>query len=349
MATRSSTGLPETSINRIREHPKNPRVLVLAHERGVHVSNDGGATWHSLATNMPTVSVDDAIFQERDNALVVGTHGRGIWVLDDVGPLEALTSDVDGRRGDAAADQSCAAHEHVLAAGVVRPRRVLRAESRVERGDRSTTSATGRADRPSVVVTDTSGKVVRTLKGPAAKGVNRVVWDLRSMPPVDSSNVPAGGGRGGGGGGGGRGGPPAAVAVGFPAGGEGGGGAARKCRRTARPAGLLLGARRRSGHQRADDSNSRWSKPIRSPSSSSPIARRVRPSCSRIYEWTKTLGEARLAARALTSQRDSIKADLLAIGKTDAAQADSLNARIGRVASEHRSRIYRGERSARTD
>ena len=42
---------------------------------------------------MPTVSVDDAVFQERDNALVVGTHGRGIWVLDDVGALEGLTAD----------------------------------------------------------------------------------------------------------------------------------------------------------------------------------------------------------------------------------------------------------------
>ena len=84
----------------------------------------------SLATNMPTVPVDDAVFQERDNALVVGTHGRGIWVLDDVGPLEALTADAMSGRRDAAADRTRAAHEHVLAAGVVRPRRVLRAESR---------------------------------------------------------------------------------------------------------------------------------------------------------------------------------------------------------------------------
>ena len=64
-----AAGLPETSINRIREHPKSARVLVLAHERGVHVSNDGGATWNSLATNLPTVAVDDAVFQERDHAL----------------------------------------------------------------------------------------------------------------------------------------------------------------------------------------------------------------------------------------------------------------------------------------
>ena len=218
-----STGLPETSVNRIREHPRNPRVLVLAHERGVHVSNDAGATWNSLATNMPTVSVDDAVFQERDNALVVGTHGRGIWVLDDVGPLEALTAESMAADATLLADQSRAHHEHVHATGVVWRRRVLRAESRMERGDRVSPALRARAGQAEIAVSDASGKVVRTLKGPAAKGVNRVVWDLRYSPPVDSANVPTGGGRGGGGGGG-RGGPPAATPVGFPAGGEGGGG-----------------------------------------------------------------------------------------------------------------------------
>src|SRR4029079_1202926 len=82
-------------------------------------------------------------------------------------------------------------------------------------------AANGPAD---VVVSDNSGRMVRTLRGPTAKGVNRVVGDLRMNPPVDSTNVPTGGGRGGGGGGGGRGGPPAAVPIGFPGGGEGGGG-----------------------------------------------------------------------------------------------------------------------------
>ena len=57
-----STGLPVTSVNRIREYPRNANVLVLAHERGVHVSNDGGITWLPLTTNLPTVAVDDAIF-----------------------------------------------------------------------------------------------------------------------------------------------------------------------------------------------------------------------------------------------------------------------------------------------
>ena len=86
-------GLPETSVNRIREHPGNPHVLVLAHERGVHVSADDGRTWSalSLVTNLPTVPVDDIVIHPRDNALILGTHGRGIWILDDLGPLELLT------------------------------------------------------------------------------------------------------------------------------------------------------------------------------------------------------------------------------------------------------------------
>ncbi len=131
-----ASGLPETSVNRIAEHPKNAEVLVLAHERGVHASNDGGATWHPLTTNMPTVAVDDVVFQERDDALVAGTHGRGIWVLDDVGPIEALTA--DALQADATLLPINVAREmsHVLAAGVVRRRRVLRAQPRLGRAHR---------------------------------------------------------------------------------------------------------------------------------------------------------------------------------------------------------------------
>src|SRR5207249_619388 len=65
-----AAGLPETSINRLREHPRNPHVLVLAHERGVHFSTDDGRTWMplSLVTNLPTVPTDDLFIHPRDNA-----------------------------------------------------------------------------------------------------------------------------------------------------------------------------------------------------------------------------------------------------------------------------------------
>jgi hypothetical protein len=323
-----ANGLPETSINRIREHPRNPRVLVLAHERGVHVSNDGGATWISLATNMPTVSVDDAVFQERDNALVVGTHGRGIWVLDDVGLLEALTADV--MRADATflpinrarlmstfSPQAWYGHGEFFA-----PNPDWNASISYHLRD----AASGPAE---ITVTDATGKVVRTLRGPTAKGVNKVTWDLRYAPPLDSANTPAGGGRGGGGGGGGgRGGPPAATPVGFAAGGEGGGGGR---------GGGFVGPFVTPGTYTVRVAVPGVAKPLTGSvaveadplpkfSAADRAARQL--ILMRVYEWTKTLGEARVAVRALVAQRDSIAADF------GAGRADSLNTRIARLATE---------------
>src|ERR1017187_6471495 len=199
-----SVGLPETSINRIREHPKNPRVLILAHERGVHFSNDGGATWNSLATNMPTVPVDDAVFQVRDNALIVGTHGRGIWILDDVAPLETLTADAvkvdallmpihNARLWSTWSPQAWYGHGEFFAPN---PDFDAVMTYYLKEG------ASGQAQ---VEISDANGGAIRTLRSPAAKGMNRVVWDLRMSPPVVEDSAPAGG-RGGGGGG--RGGAP---------------------------------------------------------------------------------------------------------------------------------------------
>src|SRR5262249_15394579 len=75
------------------EHPRNPRLLFLGHERGVSVSIDGGESWSSLNLNMPPVPVDDLIVHPRDNDLIVGTHGRSLWVMDHIRALEALTPD----------------------------------------------------------------------------------------------------------------------------------------------------------------------------------------------------------------------------------------------------------------
>ena len=83
------TGLPEDwSVNVIVEHPRNENLLFLGNEVGVFVSVDRGATWAQLKAGLPTVPVDDIVIHPRDNDLVLGTHGRGIWILDDITPLE---------------------------------------------------------------------------------------------------------------------------------------------------------------------------------------------------------------------------------------------------------------------
>jgi photosystem II stability/assembly factor-like uncharacterized protein len=325
-----STGLPETSINRIREHPTNSHFLVLAHERGVHFSNDGGATWQSLATNMPTTPVDDAVFQARDNSLIVGTHGRGIWVLDDVGPLEALTAE------SMKADATLLPIHHARLMSTFSPQAWYGAgeffapnpEWNAVISYHLRDGASGPAE---IALTDASGKVVRKLKGPVTSGVNRVVWDLRYTSPVDSGNVPVAGGRGGGGG---RGGPPAAVPVGFPAGGEGGGGRGNV------PIGPLVLPGSYSVRVTVPGLKAPLVGSVVVEADPLPkfgtVARVARQAIlMRIYDWTKTLGDGRLAVRALVAQRDSITADFAAGGAADAAaRADSLNARIRRLSTD---------------
>jgi photosystem II stability/assembly factor-like uncharacterized protein len=87
-----SGGLPaKGTLHVIREHPRDANLLFAGTENGAYVSFDRGASWTSLkAANLPTVPVDDIAIHPRDNDLVLGTHGRSIWVLDDISPLEHL-------------------------------------------------------------------------------------------------------------------------------------------------------------------------------------------------------------------------------------------------------------------
>lgn len=84
------TGLPDEPINAVREDPKQKGLLYAASEAAVYVSFDDGGHWQSLRLNMPASSVRDLIVKDDD--LVVATHGRGIWVLDNVTALRSLAA-----------------------------------------------------------------------------------------------------------------------------------------------------------------------------------------------------------------------------------------------------------------
>ncbi|MBI5170208.1 MAG: glycoside hydrolase [Candidatus Eisenbacteria bacterium] len=80
------TGLPpDVVVNAVREDPVVPSLLYAATERGVFVSFDAGERWQSLRNNLPATSVRDLVVKDAD--LVIGTHGRSFWILDDVSPL----------------------------------------------------------------------------------------------------------------------------------------------------------------------------------------------------------------------------------------------------------------------
>jgi photosystem II stability/assembly factor-like uncharacterized protein len=88
-----TTGIPEGSFVRaVREDPEKKGLLYAGTERGVFVSFDGGAHWRSLQINLPIVPVHDLVIKNDD--LVLATHGRAFWVLDDVSPLRQFADSV---------------------------------------------------------------------------------------------------------------------------------------------------------------------------------------------------------------------------------------------------------------
>jgi photosystem II stability/assembly factor-like uncharacterized protein len=179
-----STGLPPVGwINVIKEHPKNPNVLFAGTETGLFASFNGGADWTRFTHGFPTVPVDDLVIHPRDNDLIVATHGRAIYVLDDVGPLNGFTTDV------------AASELHLFPP---RPATILQrwkhesySAQRVFIGPNPPAGAilnyfvrTAGRQEATITIREASGAVMREIPGSADVGFNRVVWDLRSSAPA---------------------------------------------------------------------------------------------------------------------------------------------------------------------
>src|SRR6266478_170560 len=89
-------GIPDSAgtLHVVREHPRNQNLLFAGTEFGLWVSWDRGANWTELKNNFPTVPVDDIEIQARENDLVLATHGRSIWIFDDITPIEKMDASV---------------------------------------------------------------------------------------------------------------------------------------------------------------------------------------------------------------------------------------------------------------
>ena len=83
------SNLPEKPVNIIYEDRKNPDLLFLGNDKGVYVSISGGNSWVYMRNNMPTIAVHDLLVHPRENDLVVGTYGRGLYITD-VSPLQEV-------------------------------------------------------------------------------------------------------------------------------------------------------------------------------------------------------------------------------------------------------------------
>jgi photosystem II stability/assembly factor-like uncharacterized protein len=168
----------------IKEDTVNAQLLFLGTEFGLWISVDGGAHWAQFkGGHLPAVAVRDLAIQPRDNDLVLATHGRGIWIVDDITPLRALSPDLMSK--DAAFVSARPVQQRIEANGGW----VNGAAAFV--GDNPAAGAVityyqrtrHLFGKLKIEVLDSAGKVVDELPASTRRGLNRVVWSMHMRPP----------------------------------------------------------------------------------------------------------------------------------------------------------------------
>ncbi|MCU1286221.1 MAG: BNR/Asp-box repeat protein [Acidobacteriales bacterium] len=241
--TSIAAGIPEDQPARvIRENPNQKGFLVVGTETGLFYSLDDGAKWIPIKSNFPTVPIYDIKFVKKSHDLVVATHGRGLFVLDNITPLEESASigskpfhlftargannwrfwnkRASTAGGFVAPNPPTGAVIDYYLANEIKPQTPGAGAS----GTAATETASAAASEPPagggrrggaggpgaggrggvrIVITDMDGKIVRTLtNSPSKMGYNRTEWDMRYQGPTRLSFLPTPGGEEGGGGGG---------------------------------------------------------------------------------------------------------------------------------------------------
>jgi photosystem II stability/assembly factor-like uncharacterized protein len=174
-------GIPRTVhsfVHAVREDPVREGMLWVGTDNGVHVSLDDGGSWFRLRNNLPPSPVYWLTVQERFNDLVVGTYGRGFYILDDITPIRLMDRD---------ALASPARLLPVREAWRFNQLQGIKTESSFVTGRNPPYGATFNVwvgeemvEQPmTVVITGPDGEEVRKLNRRAIVGVNRVQWDLR--------------------------------------------------------------------------------------------------------------------------------------------------------------------------
>jgi photosystem II stability/assembly factor-like uncharacterized protein len=195
-----NTGLPNGSyVHAVREDPKRQGMLYAGTETGVWVSFDDGAHWQTLQQNLPTSPIHDLIVH--DNDLLVATHGRAFWSLDNIDPLRQMNGNITHEDARLFAPST-----------VTRTRAGHSKRRRYAIGENPAAGATlyyflkeVPKEPAKLEILDTQGKVIRTFTSeekkdeeapdegerdadedhiPAKAGANLFVWDLRYEPPV---------------------------------------------------------------------------------------------------------------------------------------------------------------------
>jgi hypothetical protein len=179
-----TSNLPvDRGIHVIREDPRAPRVLYLGTEQGLFVSSDAGGSWRELR-GLPRMPIADIVVHPGENDLVVATHARGIWILDNLNAVQETTPTVAQSAG------------HLFTVEPAVQRRLTNTKAHTGdmlfRGENPPNGAiidywlaqSATTDSVSITMHDARGAEVARVKPTRTAGVNRVVWNLRlpSLP-----------------------------------------------------------------------------------------------------------------------------------------------------------------------
>ncbi len=162
----------------VREDPKRKGLLYLGTENALYASFDDGKNWMPLQNNLPHAPVHWLAIQEHFGDLVIGTYGRGFWILDDITPLRQITPEIIESDlhlfspRDAYRFRSREPH-------VAEPHDQSRGENPPYGASINYYSGTESEDGVKISILDAEGQTIRTLKGTRKQGINRIWWDLR--------------------------------------------------------------------------------------------------------------------------------------------------------------------------
>jgi len=183
--TSLKANLPEFGwVHVVREDVRNRRLLFAGTEFGVFSSLDGGASWFSLKNNLPTVAVHDIAVHPRDNDLIIGTHGRGIWILDDIGFLQEMSPEVfEGSGHFFSVRPAIRAHLSAVRESFSRP--PFAAKNPPVGMSVTFYAKTEPKEQPKVKITDAQGRSMAEFKLAKKAGLQRMPWDLNYIPERD--------------------------------------------------------------------------------------------------------------------------------------------------------------------
>ena len=180
----------------IKEDTVSPRLLFLGTEFGLWISLDGGRQWAQYkGGDFPNVAVRDLVVHPRESDLVLATHGRGIWIIDDISPLRQLTPEILAK--DAVFLEGRAPQQRLLAnGGWSEGDGAFRGQNPPDAAIITYYQQKRHIfGRMKIEVFDAQGKLIDTLPANSRRGISRVEWSMRlkapTIPPAASASFGA--------------------------------------------------------------------------------------------------------------------------------------------------------------